>query len=33
VLYSFVPERVGPLADALLAYLGGGVEDAAAGPE
>jgi DNA-binding transcriptional ArsR family regulator len=24
VLYSFVPERVGPLADALLDYLGGG---------
>jgi hypothetical protein len=33
VLYNFVPERVGPLADALLDYLGGGVEDAGAGPE
>jgi DNA-binding transcriptional ArsR family regulator len=32
VLYSFVPERVGPLADALLDYLGGGAEEAGAGP-
>ena len=28
VLYRFVPERIGPLTDALFDYLGGGVDDA-----
>ena len=28
VLYRFVPERIGPLGDALFDYLGGGIHDA-----
>jgi hypothetical protein len=28
VLDRFVPERIGPLGDALFDYLGGGVDDA-----
>jgi hypothetical protein len=28
LLYRFVPERIGPLADALFDFLGGGVDDA-----